>query len=195
MTHGGADTQDLFIERFREGPNDREYLFKGEWRPAEVLNETIEVRDADAVPLEVTITHHGPVVAGNPTLGAGIAISDPGLIAGSQWVDAARDAMRSRSVDELHEAFRNWTDRVNNYAVGDVHGNFGYLHEGKIPIRPVSNGWRAVPGWTGEYEWNGYIPHDELPKAINPDTGYAVTCNQRCRRSRLPILCGVVFHT
>ncbi|RKU11156.1 hypothetical protein C6502_09155 [Candidatus Poribacteria bacterium] len=193
MTHGGADTQDLFIERFREAPNGREYLFKDEWRPAEVLDETIEVRGADAVPLEVTITHHGPVVAGNPASGAGITISDPGLIAGSIWVDAARDAMRSRSVDELHDAFRNWTDRVNNYAVADVHGNFGYLHEGKIPIRPESNGWRAVPGWTGEYEWNGYIPHDELPKAINPDTGYAVTCNQRVAGHGYPYYVGLSF--
>ena len=193
MTHGGADTQDLFIERFREGPDGREYLFKDGWRSAEVLNETIEVRDADAVSLEVTITHHGPVIAGNPASGVGVAISDPGLIYGSYWVDAARDAMRAKSVDDLHEAFRNWTDRVNNYAVGDVHGNFGYLHEGKIPIRPESNGWRAVPGWTGEYEWNGYIPHDELPKAINPDTGYAVTCNQRVAGHDYPYYVGLSF--
>ena len=192
MTHGGADTQDLFIERFREGPDGREYLFKDQWQSAEVLNETLEVRDADAVPLEVTITHHGPVIAGNPASGIGVAISDPGLI-GSHWVDAARDAMRAKSVDDLHEAFRNWTDRVNNYAVGDVHGNFGYLHEGKIPIRSESNGWRAVPGWTGEYEWNGYIPHDELPKSINPDTGYAVTCNQRVAGHDYPYYVGLSF--
>ena len=192
MTHGGADTQDLFIERFREGPDGREYLFKDRWQSAEVLNETLEVRGTDAVPLEVTITHHGPVIAGNPASGIGVAISDPGLI-GSHWVDAARDAMRAKSVDDLHEAFRNWTDRVNNYAVGDVHGNFGYLHEGKIPIRPESNGWRAVPGWTGEYEWNGYIPHDELPKAINPDTGYAVTCNQRVAGHDYPYYVGLSF--
>lgn len=192
MTHGGADTQDLFIERFREGPDGREYLFKDQWQSAEVLNETLEVRDADAVPLEVTITHHGPVIAGNPASGIGVAISDPGLI-GSHWVDAARDAMRAKSVDDLHEAFRNWTDRVNNYAVGDVHGNFGYLHEGKIPIRSESNGWRAVPGWTGEYEWNGYIPHDELPKSINPDTGYTVTCNQRVTGHDYPYYVGLSF--
>ena len=77
--------------------------------PAEVLDEIIEVRGADSVPLEVTITHHGPVVAGNPASGAGVSISDPGLIDGSEWVDAARDAMRAQSVDELHQAFGNWT--------------------------------------------------------------------------------------
>ena len=193
MTYGSADTQDLFIERFRESPEGREYEFKDSWKPAEVLNETIAVRDAGDIPTEVTITHHGPVIAGDPALGWGVSISDPGLLQGTQWVDAARHAMLSSSVDELHHAFRNWTDRVNNYAVADVHGNFGYLHEGKIPIRTQENGWRAVPGWTGEYEWRGYIPQEELPKAINPEVGYAVTCNQRVASSDYPYYVGISF--
>ena len=158
-----------------------------------MLNETIEVRDADSIELEFTITHHGPVIAGDPATGVGVAISDPGLIDGSRWVDAALDVMKSRSVAELHEAFRGWTDRVNNYAVADVDGNFGYIHAGKIPVRGEANGWRAVPGWTGEYEWDGYIPHDELPKAINPETGYAVTCNQRVAGHDYPYYVGLCF--
>ena len=193
MTYGSADTQDLFIECFREGATGREYLFNDEWRPADVLNETIEIRGTEPVEIEVTITHHGPVIAGDPKSGTAVAISDPGLIEGSPWVDAVRDAMRSRSIEELHEAFRKWTDRVNNYAVADVHGNFGYLHAGKIPLRNEANGWRAVPGWTGEYEWNGYIPYDELPKAINPDTGYAITCNQRVAGHDYPYYVGLNF--
>ncbi len=179
MTYGSADTQDLFVERFREGAGGREYEFRGEWLKAEVLEETIAVRDGEPVALEVTVTHHGPVIAGDPCRGVGLAISDPGLIEGTPWADAARDAMRARSVDELHAAFGKWNDRVNNYAVADVHGNFGYLHEGKIPVRGAANGWRAVPGWSGEYEWQGYIPQKDLPQAINPDVGYAVTCNQK----------------
>ena len=193
MTYGSADTQDLSIEQFRETPDGREYRFKDEWREAEVLNETIDVRGGDSVELEVTITHHGPVIAGDPAKGVGMAISDPGLIDGSRWVDAALDAMKSRSVADLHEAFRDWTDRVNNYAVADVDGNFGYIHAGKIPIRGEANGWRAVPGWTGEYEWDSYIPHDELPKAINPESGYAVSCNQRVAGHDYPYYVGLCF--
>jgi penicillin amidase len=101
--------------------------------------------------------------------------------------------MLSKSVDDLHRAFRNWTDRVNNYAVADVEGNFGYLHEGKIPIRGEENGWRAVPGWTGSYEWAGYIPQNELPRAINPESGYVVSCNQRVAESDYPYYVGLEF--
>ncbi len=193
MTHGGADTQDLFIERFRETAGGREYEFRGEWRPAEVLRESIDVRGGSAEPAEITITHHGPVIAGDPAAGYGIAIGDPGLREGTAWLDAARDAMRAESVAGLHRAFRNWNDRVNNYAVADMEGNFGYLHEGLIPVRGEANGWRAVPGWSGDHEWDGYIPHDELPKAINPECGYTVTCNQRVAGHDYPYYVGLNF--
>ena len=193
MTYGNADTQDLFVERFRDSDGGREYAFGDTWRKAEVLHETIAVRNAEPVGIEVTITHHGPVITGDPSAGYGIAISDPGLIQGTPWLDAARDAMRAASVQELHDAFRNWTDRVNNYAVVDVHGDFGYLHEGKIPIRAEANGWRVVPGWTGEYEWQGYIPQDDLPRAIRPRAGYAVTCNQRVAGHDYPYYVGLCF--
>lgn len=191
MTHGMADTQDLFVEQFREG--GREYLFKGEWRPAQVHRETIAVRGGAAVEMQITRTHHGPIIAGDPGAGAAIAIADPGLQEATPWLDAVRDALYARSVGELDQALSRWTDRVNNYAVADVQGNFGYLHAGRIPIRGQANGWCAVPGWTGEHEWTGYIPHAQLPRALNPSTGYAVTCNQRVAGADYPYYVGLLF--
>ena len=138
MTYGSADTQDLYVERFRETAAGREYEFEDSWRPAQVLREVIEVHDDADEDVEVTITHHGPVIAGRPRDGWGISISDPGLKEGTPWLDAALELMKADSVKTLEEAFGNWTDRVNNYAVADVDGNFGYLHEGKIPIRGVA---------------------------------------------------------
>lgn len=191
MTHGMADTQDLFAERFRAG--GQEYLFKGEWLPVQARREILGVRGAAPVEISIAATHHGPIIAGDPASGAAIALSDPGLIEATPWLDAAREAMRSASVEELCQALGKWTDRVNNYAVADVHGNFGYLHAGKIPIRPEANGWSAVPGWTGQHEWQGYIPHEELPRAINPAAGYAVTCNQRVAGADYPYYMGLLF--
>ena len=39
------------------------------------------------------------------------------------------------------------------------------------PIRKAGNAWLPVPGWTGEYDWTGYIPFAELPQATNPAAG------------------------
>ena len=36
-----------------------------------------------------------------------------------------------------------------------------------------------VPGWTGEWDWHGYLPFDLHPVVRNPVTGYVVTANNR----------------
>ena len=41
MTHGGVDTQDLFVEQLRRIENGVEYLFRGDWLPAEVAKEEL----------------------------------------------------------------------------------------------------------------------------------------------------------
>ena len=53
---------------------------------------------------------------------------------------------------------REWVDPCNNLLCADVHGNIAYLHRGQVPQRPMANAWLPVPGWTGEYEWQGHIP-------------------------------------
>ena len=179
MTHGGVDTQDLFIEQLRRNDGGVEYLFKDEWLPAESKTEWLQARGSEGVEIEAIRTHHGPIIAGGSDSGWGIALADPGSEDATPWVDAALDAMKAMNADEFEAALKGWTDRVNNYPYADVHGNFGYALKGRIPIRGSANGWGPVEGWTGENEWQGYIADDELPRARNPQIGWAVTCNQR----------------
>ncbi len=179
MTHGGVDTQDLFVEQFRTENGKTQYLHKGTWMQADVSSETIHVKGGDDVQVRVVETHHGPVIAGASADGYGVALADPGSREGTPWLDSAYGVMKSKSADELEKAFEGWTDRVNNYPYADVHGNFGYTLRGRIPVRSSSNGWGPVPGWTGDHEWKGRIPAAELPRSRNPETGWIVTCNQR----------------
>tara|TARA_Y100001949_G_scaffold99798_1_gene84164 strand:+ start:31 stop:1521 length:1491 start_codon:yes stop_codon:yes gene_type:complete len=179
MTHGGADTQDLFVERLRRSSGGAEYLYKGEWLEAALTTEEIFVRDERSQEITIIQTHHGPIISGSLDSGYGLAISDPGSGVGTKWLDAAYGAMKAQSADELEKAFDTWTDRVNNYPYADVYGNFGYLFKGRVPFRSETNGWGPIPGWTGEHEWDGFIPNSQLPKSKNPDSGWVVTCNQR----------------
>jgi penicillin amidase len=63
--------------------------------------------------------------------------------------------------------------------MADLHGTIGYLTRGKVPQRSRSNGWLPVPGWTGDHEWEGDIPFEDMPRLRNPDRGYLVTANNR----------------
>ncbi|MCA9974646.1 MAG: penicillin acylase family protein, partial [Anaerolineales bacterium] len=55
--------------------------------------------------------------------------------------------------------------------------NIAYQMPGLVPIRKNGDGLVPVPGWTGEYEWEGWIPYEELPALFNPEQGYIVTAN------------------
>jgi len=55
-----------------------------------------------------------------------------------------------------------------------------------VPIRKKGDGTVPVPGWTGEYDWTGYIPFDQLPYTFNPAEGYIVSANEKIPPSDYP---------
>jgi penicillin amidase len=176
ITHTQGDYQDLYVERF---DGDR-YLTEDGWRPAEVTQQTISVRGAEPVAVETWCTRHGPVVHGDPRSGTGIALKYTAAIGGKQPFDGLVSMLRSRSVEGLFETQRTWVDPVNNLVAGDSAGNIGYLVRGELPIRASKAGRRLpVPGWTGEHEWVGSVPFEQLPCAVNPSEGFIATANQR----------------
>ena len=36
-----------------------------------------------------------------------------------------------------------------------------------------------MEGWTGENEWRGYIPFNQMPKLVNPPEGFIASANQK----------------
>ena len=178
VTHLGADYQDLYIERFK--PDDPDYyLYKGQWLRADVHQETIKVRGGDDVTIQVPVTRHGPLISGSPEKGSGIAFKYTATEGPSEWPDTLWQMLLAKDNDELIESMREWVDPCNNFVIADVHGNIGYLSRGRIPVRSGANAWLPVPGWTGEHEWQGDIPFEELPRSVNPEQGYIATANNK----------------
>ena len=178
VTHTSADYQDLYIEKFREG-DPRYYLHQGQWLSAEVYRETVRVRGDDDIDLEVYVTQHGPLISDNPASGLGVALRYTATDGPSLWPQALGEMLLAQDADALVESMRPWVDPVNNFLFADVHGNIGYLCRGEIPVRSLDNARLPVPGWTGQQEWQGCIPFEELPQSINPPEGYIVTANNR----------------
>ncbi len=193
MTHGYGDYQDLYIERFRMHDGQLEYAFKDDWFPAEVAAETLQVRNGEPETLCVVATQHGPIIAGDPYRGWGLAFSHTGTRSGTPWLDSVYGLLLAQSADAAEEALREWTEPVNNVVYADVHGEFGYRYRGRIPLRSMANAWRPVPGWTGEHEWNGQIPFEELPHIRNPEAGFVVTCNNGVTTADYPYYLNTYF--
>ncbi len=192
VTHTSADYQDLYIDRF-DSDKAGFYLCQDEWRQAEVFHEKIAVKGGQDVDLDVWVTSHGPIISGGPEQGAGLAFKYTATDQPSAWTDILWLMLRAKDSNELVESQREWVDPCNNFLLADVHGNAGYLCRGQIPIRSQANAWLPVPGWTGEHEWQGQIPFDELPRSINPAEGYIATANNRPVGDDYPYYIGVDF--
>jgi penicillin G amidase len=182
FTNGFPDVQDLYMEHLRQTPDGKtEYEFRGEWLETEVRQEEIKVKDADPVIERVVVTRHGPII--NSLIeGEGMESS-----LALRWTALERantfrtliDMNRASSCDDFREALRGWLCPTQNVVYADRQGNIGYSFPGNIPIRARGNGAVPAPGWTGEYEWVGYIPYEELPHISNPKSGYIASANNR----------------
>jgi penicillin G amidase len=178
FTNVMGDTQDLFVERLN-ADDARLYEFQGGWREAEVVREEILVKGrAHSEEIDVTVTHHGPIVS--DVLGADepLALSWTGL-QHPLLTESGYDMARARDGEEIIAAASTHHVPPLNLLWADRDGNIGYQLAGRIPLRKGDTPDLPKPGWTGEYEWEGTIPYDDLPRVVNPPQGFLVTANNR----------------
>jgi penicillin amidase len=201
FTNVAPDVLDLYIEKINPS-NANQYEVNGQWVDMTTVTETIKVAGASPVALTVRYTRHGPVVFDNPAshkdiqdtwgtpLPSDFAISmrwtalEPvNLFKAVFGIDAAQNW------DEYRQAARYFAVPSQNMVYADIDGNIAYQTPGNIPMRLAGhNGDYPVPGWTDEYEWQGYIPFDQLPNAYNPTSGYIVSANNAVVGTSYPYL-------
>jgi penicillin amidase len=181
-----VDDQDTYAERIRNG--GLTYRFVDEWRELEIVAERINVKGQSQPTLEMVVaTEHGPIVEtgadGNP-----LALRWT-LYEGNESIRALVGLNLAEDWAEFRAALRHWQVPGLNFVYADVKGNIGYQAAARVPIRgPEHDGSLPVPGWTGEYEWQGFIPFEELPSAYNPPEGVIVTANNKIAPDDYPYL-------
>jgi penicillin amidase len=199
-TNVGPDVQDLFIEKVNSTANQYEY--KGQQLDLQIvpstwtitgkvpegyqpsLNEVDEydaASDTTKITLNVRYTGHGPLVT---DVDDSYAVNDQPVAFAWTAINAPEKALESilgmnaaQNWDDFRAALSLFGTPSQNFVYADVDGNIGYQTPGRIPIRAKGDGQLPVPGWTGEYDWIGYIPFDQLPRAYNPPQGYIATAN------------------
>ncbi|GMQ78877.1 MAG: penicillin acylase family protein [Anaerolineae bacterium] len=191
-----ADTEDLFVEKFRtvnNGPQtdkSYQYKFKEKWLPVAISEEIIQIKGSDPFLERVLSTHHGPVVSSViPTDSQVITLSSYALkfelsINGFAQINIAQDWQ------DFVDAVRQIQAPSLNLLYADTAGNIGYYMSGKVPIRSKGQGLVPSPGWSGEYEWEDYVPFDQMPHAFNPKSGYIVSANNKIIGDDYPFYLG-----
>ena len=173
MTTGGPDTGDTFEEEIAEG----KYKFKGEWRPLKVVHEKINVKTGDGMvtkDVAIEYTHHGPIWARKN--GKAYSMATP-YATEFRLIEQAWAMTTAKNLPEMKKALDMRQYMAQNIMVGTVDGDIFYIRNGRVPIRPKGcDPSKPQPG-TGECEWLGIHPLDDLVQITNPPQGYMQNCN------------------
>jgi penicillin amidase len=181
-----ADVQDLYIEKLDASGG---YLTPEGPRPFRVIEETIRVKGAGPEKLSVRITRHGPVIS--DVLRAAQELAPRGHVIAFAWTALAEDdrtlqsalkVARARDWDGFLEALRDFHAPPQNIVYADTGGDIGFIAAGRVPVRKPENdlkGQAPAPGWLAKYDWTGYLPFEELPRAFNPENGMLYTANHK----------------
>ncbi len=191
FTAGGIDVTDFYSERIN--PNDTgQYQTPSGWKQFEYATDTIFVSGLDTpIVLTTGISRHGPVMLE----------TDDTTVQSFRW--AGYDAninLAAGSGFALHSVkdFKGFQKIVTtlgalnaHWMYADVNGNIGYQLGTPLPIKPFKSDCDAKSGWTDEFEWIGFHPHEKTPQSFNPNRGWLASSNNLpTRSSEYPALAG-----
>ncbi|MBB6095691.1 penicillin amidase [Povalibacter uvarum] len=176
FTNSYGDWTDLVVVEL-DPANEGRYFVGDTTEAIETHSETLEVRGADPIALEVKTTRWGPIV-NHDSQGRPLALA---------WTAHHSRATNVRMLDfetvtnvqeALTAANRSGTP-VQNFLAVDQQGHIGWSLMGQVPIRAnydstLPTSWRT-PG-TG---WTGWRTADEYPRVIDPAAGRLWTANTR----------------
>ena len=185
FTTTNLDSQDLFIERVDPTDPNR-YITPDGARPFSVREETINVLWGEPSHLKVRNTRHGVVIDDfirNPesfsAAGHVLALQATALDGADTSLEGFMQLTLAQNWDDFLAAARKIVSPMQNIVYADTTGNIGLISPARVPIRRKGDGSMPSPGWTGEYDWAGFVPFDELPRAYNPVSGIIVNANAR----------------
>ncbi len=201
-TNVAADVEDLYRERLDATGQFAE--FRGQQEPLQVIPETIVVKGLDPVSFGVRVSRHGPLVSdainannARTTVGRTLPPLEPlafrwtALDPEDATVAATMRVSEAHNWEDFTAALRDFVVPAQNFVYADVEGHIGYYAPGRIPIRATGDGALPAEGWTGNSEWIGWVPFDQLPHTFDPPEHVIVTANQRPMSASYPYLLGL----
>jgi penicillin G amidase len=186
FTNGMIDDVDYVQERIT--PDTSRYLTAAGWADVEAVTETLRVKGAAPVVYRRRRTGDGPLVdvGWRP---------DPTTAYALRWTAqtpsdelTALIAMgRATSLPQFQAALEGFQSPEQNVVYADRDGTIAYFLAGRVPRRKSGDGSLPEPGWTGAGGWTRYLSPAELPRSVNPSSGFVVTANNRIVGDGFPV--------
>lgn len=171
-----TDQEDLYVYELDPADPDR-YRYGEGWEAMTVERHTLAVAGGGAQEVELRFTRHGPVLHVDKAERRAYALRTAWTAPGTAAYLASLNYIQASNWDEFLAAQKGWGAPSVNHAYADVDGGIGWVTAGFVPKRPNWDGLLPVPG-DGRYEWDGFHPHDVMPRIHNPAKGWIATANQ-----------------
>lgn len=205
FTNLDPDVTDFYLEDV-DGDS---YRRDTAWVPLDIRTEVISVAGEENVEITIRETVHGPILSDVLDDVAGVGTNAPinavetsqhyavslawtGLEE-TQTAEAVFAMNAARNWEEFRGAAELFSAPSQNLLYADNEGNIGYQAPGLVPIRSSATsgappGYWPAPGWNSEYDWQGWVPFEDMPSTYNPEDGMIVTANQAVSRYNTPFL-------
>jgi acyl-homoserine-lactone acylase len=159
------------------------YQLDGEWLELESKSVTLAVKFGPItlpVPRTFYRSVHGPVIINDE---GAFAIRYGGMDSLDQ-LDAYYRLNKAKNLDEWQAQIGRMAIPSTNFIYADEAGNIAYVYNAAIPDRPedltgdAAVDWRNIlPGDRSDLIWEGTVDYAEIPKLINPASGWLYNAN------------------
>ena len=172
------DDADLFVVEVDDVEAPTRYRENGAWKRFELVPASIVVAGEKA-PRPFVVRRAGPAVYVGPS-----GLAGRGLL--QRWtarerggvIDAFFAIDRARDVASAVAGARRYENAGFNFLCADAAGAVAHAVVGAAPARR-GEGWdgRIPAPWTGEGAWEGLVPREAMPLAVDPAGGTLVSAN------------------
>lgn len=183
-THDGWDAYELTLA-------GKGYSLDGQIRAFEIERQTLKVKQNDGTfqekPLIVRHSVHGPVVTqtDGKTVGLrAVGLDRSGLL--EQWWDMAR----ATNLTAFETALKRLQLPMFTVMYADRDGNIMHLFNGQVPVRGEGDFefWSGyIPGNQSATLWTKLHPYEDLPRVLNPKSGWLQNANDPPWTTTFPV--------
>ncbi|MEA5467832.1 penicillin acylase family protein, partial [Spirulina sp. 06S082] len=169
---------------------DNQYRLDGVMRPFQIEQQTIKIKQDDGSfkeeELNILRSRHGVIIKKEAK--SAIALRVAGL-EHPHLVEQFLSMAKATNLDEFETSISQLQLPMFNILYADKAGQIAYIFNGLVPIRERGTwqDWsKLVSGDTTNTLWTQYHPYEDLPRLVNPETGWLQNTNDPPWSSTFP---------
>lgn len=168
-------------DRYELTLKENGYILDGKILPFEKKSVQIKIKQKDGSlteqNFEFKYSLHGPVLGQKDNKAYAVRIAG---LDNCKIFEQYHKMAKAKNFSEFESACKMLQNPMFNVIYADKEGNIFYLFNGNIPVRKEGDFgfWKGtIDGTKSKYIWQKTHTYEDLPKILNPSSGFVQNCN------------------